>query len=81
MSCMFDSLLVPLFQLQGSWHIMLLTGILGTETACLLIKHKVRKYSLGMSRNDPNYMLTDFDKRYEVFCYPSPHCNFDITYI
>ena len=67
---MFDSLLIPLFQLQGSWHIMQLTGILAAETACLL--HKVRKYSLSMSRNDPNFIQTDFDKRYQVYSYPSP---------
>ena len=62
MSCMFDSLLISLVQLQASWHIMLHTGILSAETACL---YKVRKYSL-------NKMQTDFDKGYEVSCYPSP---------
>ena len=69
MSCMFDSLLISLIQLQASWHIMLHTGILAAETACL---YKVRKYSLSMSRNDLNKMQTDFNKGYEVSCYPSP---------
>ena len=64
MSYMFYSLLISLFQLQGSWHIMQLTGILAAETACLLMQHKVRKYSQRMSRNYPNFMQTDFDKRY-----------------
>ena len=49
MPCKFDSL-VTVLQLQGSWHIMQLTGILAAEIACL---YKVRKYSLSMSRNDP----------------------------
>ena len=35
MSCMFDSLLISLFQLQGSWHIMQLTRIQVAETAFL----------------------------------------------
>ena len=49
--CSFDSLLISLCQIQASWHIMQLTGIRAAETACL---YKGRKYSLSMSRNDPN---------------------------
>ena len=45
MSCMFDLLLITLFQLQASWHIMQLTGILAAETAYLLMQHKVSYYS------------------------------------